>query len=72
MKTIVGGYYPGSGTYGDPYQLPEVVVYGKGPYKSCQAFYNQPGFFDYQAGNPIIGSFLTYFNLLVHTCGGHK
>ena len=26
MKKISGGYWPGSGTYNDPYQLPEVVV----------------------------------------------
>jgi len=26
MKNVVGGYDGGSGTYDDPYQLPEVVV----------------------------------------------
>jgi hypothetical protein len=26
LKFVVGGY-DGSGTYGDPYQLPEVVIY---------------------------------------------
>jgi natural product precursor len=29
MKSVIGGEgYGGSGTYDDPYQLPEVVIYG--------------------------------------------
>jgi natural product precursor len=40
MKSMVGGY-GGSGTKDDPYQLPEVVVYGKytGPCPACAAGY---------------------------------
>ena len=30
MRLYVGGYVDGSGTYDDPYQLPEVVVTGYG------------------------------------------
>ena len=28
MRNVVGGDYGGSGTYDDPYQLPEVVIKG--------------------------------------------
>jgi hypothetical protein len=40
----------------------------------CNAFYNQPGYFDYMLSNPILGSFSTYFNEIVHALGvgGHE
>ena len=73
MRNLKGG----TGTW-DPvtqsYWLPEVTVYGTKPDNSvancpyCQAFFNQDGYFDYQQSNPILGSILTYGQLIGHYC----
>ena len=73
MRNMKGG----TGTWNpetQSYWLPEVTVYGTKPDNSeascpyCQAFFNQNGYFEFQQGNPILGSILTYGQILMHYC----
>jgi len=72
QNSIVGGDWVWDSQLQDYiWELPEVVVYGNPSTYTCSkcaAFYNQSGFFDYQAENPILGSILTYYNLICHAC----
>jgi natural product precursor len=70
MRNLFGGY-GGSGTYDDPYQLPEVVVYGNytGPCPACAAGYQWMQDANYHPLSVAWGCLIMDIEHLVGCCG---
>lgn len=71
MNNLMGGYFSGSGTCNDPYQLPEVTVYANSGCPACMAghsFMNDAG---YHSASKSFGYILLGVQHLVGCCG-HK